>query len=126
YIGSVIAITGFGPNPGHLTAIDAASGDIKWNKDFPEPCSSASHTTAGNITFVGRNGGELEAYNATTGALLWSFQTGAGANNVPTVFEDGGPEDVAFYAGGSSLAGTSHGDSLWLFSLDGKLGPVKP
>src|SRR3954453_7315958 len=36
YIGSVIAITGFGPNPGHLTAIDAASGDIKWNKDFPE------------------------------------------------------------------------------------------
>jgi alcohol dehydrogenase (cytochrome c) len=126
YIGSVIALTGFGSNPGHLTAIDAGSGAIKWNQNFPESCYSGSATTAGNITFVGRNGGQLEAYNATTGKLLWSFQTGAGANDVPTVFEDGGHEYVAFYAGGNSLAGTSHGDSLWLFSLDGKMGPVKP
>ena len=90
FIGSIIAITGFGPNPGHLTAIDATTGEIKWVKDFPESCYSGSATTAGNVTFVGRNGGELEAYNATTGDLLWSFQTGAGANNVPTIFEDDG------------------------------------
>jgi alcohol dehydrogenase (cytochrome c) len=126
FIGSIIAITGFGPNPGHLTAIDATTGAIKWQKEFPESCYSGSATTAGNVTFVGRNGGELEAYNATTGDLLWKFQTGAGANNVPTIFEDGGHEYVAFYAGGNSLAGTSHGDSLWLFSLDGTMGPVAP
>ncbi len=82
FIGAIIAITGFGPNPGHLTAIDATTGEIKWVKDFPESCYSGSATTAGNVTFVGRNDGELEAYNATTGDLLWSFQTGAGANNV--------------------------------------------
>jgi alcohol dehydrogenase (cytochrome c) len=126
YIGSVIAITGFGPNPGHLTAIDAGSGAITWHQDFKESCYSGSATTAGNLTFVGRNDGELEAYNATTGQHLWSFQTGAGANNVPTVFEQDGHEYVAFYAGGNSLAGTSHGDSLWLFSLDGTMGPAKP
>ena len=124
FIGSIIAITGFGPNKGHLTAIDASTGAIKWNKDFPESCYAGSATTAGNVTFVGRNNGELEAYNATTGDLLWKFQTGAGANNVPTIFEDDGHEYVAFYAGGNSLAGTSHGDSLWLFSLDGTMGPV--
>lgn len=33
---------------------------------------------------------------------------------------------IAFYAGGNSLAGTAHGDSLWLFSLDGRIGPVAP
>ncbi|MDX6375818.1 MAG: quinohemoprotein ethanol dehydrogenase, partial [Gaiellaceae bacterium] len=126
FIGSIIAITGFGPNPGHLTAIDGTTGAIKWQKDFPESCYSGSATTAGNVTFVGRNGGELEAYNATTGDLLWKFQTGAGANNVPTIFEHDGHEYVAFYAGGNSLAGTSHGDSLWLFSLDGTMGPVAP
>jgi mono/diheme cytochrome c family protein len=126
FIGSIIAITGFGPNPGHLTAIDGTTGEIKWQKDFPESCYSGSATTAGNVTFVGRNGGELEAYNATTGDLLWSFQTGAGANNVPTIFEQDGHEYVAFYAGGNSLAGTSHGDSLWVFSLDGTMGPVEP
>ncbi len=43
---------------------------------------------------------------------------------MPTIFEDDGHEYVAFYAGGNSLAGTSHGDSLWLFSLDGTMGPV--
>jgi alcohol dehydrogenase (cytochrome c) len=126
FIGSILTITGFGPNPGHLTAIDASTGEIKWNKNFPESCYAGSATTAGNVTFVGRNNGELEAYNATTGAQLWKFQTGAGANNVPTIFEDGGHEYVAFYAGGNSLAGTSHGDSLWLFSLDGTMGPVAP
>ena len=39
---------------------------------------------------------------------------------------DDGHEYVAFYAGGNSLAGTAHGDSLWLFSLDGTMGPVEP
>jgi mono/diheme cytochrome c family protein len=37
--------------------------------------------------FVGRNSGELEAYNAETGQRLWSFQTGAGANDTATFFE---------------------------------------
>ncbi len=35
-----------------------------------------------------------------------------------------GKEYVAFLSGGNALAATSHGDSLWLFGLDGKLGPA--
>ena len=66
---------------GTFTAIDATSGKTVWQKTFPEPCYSGTATTAGNLVFVGRNAGELQAYNATTGARLWSFQTGAGANN---------------------------------------------
>ena len=31
-----------------------------------------------------------------------------------------------FYAGGNSLAGSAHGDNLWLFGLNGTLGPVAP
>lgn len=71
--------------------------------------------------FVGRNGGELEAYGADDGKLLWSFQTGAGANSTVSVFQHDGTEYVAFLAGGNSLAATAHGASLWLFSLDGTL-----
>jgi mono/diheme cytochrome c family protein len=59
------------------------------------------------------------------GNQLWSFQTGAGANNAPTVFKHDGKEYVAFYAGGNALAASAHGDNLWLFSLDGTLGPAK-
>ena len=35
--------------------------------------------------------------------MLWSFQTGAGANDSPTFFEQDGKEYVAFYSAGNSL-----------------------
>ena len=89
-----------------------------------DSCYSGTATTHGNLVFVGRNNGELQAYNAENGTFLWRFQTGAGANDTPSFFERNGHEYVAFYAGGNSLAGTAHGDNLWLFGLDGALGPV--
>ena len=109
---------------GTFTAIDATSGKTVWQKTFPEPCYSGTATTAGNLVFIGRNGGELQAYDATNGDRLWSFQTGAGANNTPTIFQQDGKEYIAFLAGGNSLAATPHGDNLWLFALDGTLGPA--
>ena len=124
--GSIFAATGFARNPGTLTAIEATTGAIKWQRRWVgDSCYSGTTTTAGNLVFVGRNNGELQAYDAKGGDLLWRFQTGAGANTTATVFEHDGNEYVAFYAGGNSLAGTAHGDNLWLFSLDGSLGPVE-
>jgi quinohemoprotein ethanol dehydrogenase len=109
---------------GTFTAIDATSGKTVWQKTFPEPCYAGTSTTAGNLVFVGRNAGQLEAYDATNGDLKWSFQTGAGANNTATIFQQDGKEYVAFLSGGNSLAATPHGDSLWLFGLDGTIGPA--
>ena len=109
---------------GTFTAIDATSGKTVWQKKFPEPCYSGTATTAGNLVFIGRNAGQLQAYNATTGARLWSFQTGAGANNTPSIFQQNGKQYIAFLAGGNSLGATPHGDNLWLFALDGTLGPA--
>jgi quinohemoprotein ethanol dehydrogenase len=109
---------------GTFTAIDAASGKTVWQKRFPDPCYAGTSTTAGNLVFIGRNDGELEAYDATSGERLWHFQTGAGANNTATIFEQGGKEYLAFLSGGNSLQATPHGDSLWLFGLDGTLGPA--
>ena len=122
YNGSTFAPQG--APTGTFTAIDAATNRIAWQKQFSDSCYSGSTTTAGNIVFVGRNKGQLEAYNATNGKLAWSFQTGAGANNTASVFSLDGKEAVAFYAAGSALGGTAHGDDLWLFGLDGKLGPA--
>jgi outer membrane protein assembly factor BamB len=107
-----------------LTALDMKTNRIAWQRNFTDSCYSGSATTAGNIVFVGRNKGQLQALDARTGKTLWSFQTGAGANNVPTVFEQGGTEYIAFYAGGSALGATPHGDNVWLFSLNGTLGPA--
>jgi glucose dehydrogenase/cytochrome c5 len=124
-LGSTLTVGGgFGANPGTFTAVDVTTGRIVWQKRWQESCYAASTTTAGNVVFTGRNDGRLQAYNATNGHLLWSFQTGAGANNAPTFFERDGHEYAVFYAGGNALAASPHGDNLWLFSLDGTLGPV--
>jgi alcohol dehydrogenase (cytochrome c) len=123
-IGSVFTTNGFGDNAGVFVAIDATTGKIAWQHRWPESCYSGSTTTGGNLVFVGRNNGELQAYDATTGDQLWSFQTGAGANSTATVFDQGGREYIAFLAGGNALAAAPHGDNLWLFSLDGTMGPA--
>ncbi|MFL5845724.1 MAG: PQQ-binding-like beta-propeller repeat protein [Solirubrobacteraceae bacterium] len=125
YLASVWTINGFIPNPGVLAAIDVTTGRTAWRAEFDDACYSGSVATGGNLVFVGRNTGELEAYKADSGEKLWSFQTGAGANNTPTIFEQGGKQYIAFYAGGNGLAATKHGDNLWLFGLDGTLGPAK-
>jgi quinohemoprotein ethanol dehydrogenase len=125
-IGSTLTVAGgFGSNPGTFTAIDATTGKIAWQKHWPESCYSGSTTTAGNLVFVGRNDGHLQAYDARNGSLLWSFQTGAGANSTASVFQRDGTQYLAFYAGGNALAGTAHGDNLWLFSLNGTLGSAQ-
>jgi quinohemoprotein ethanol dehydrogenase len=123
--GSVFTTTGFGSQVGYFGAWDPTTGELAWRHRWPESCYSGTVSTAGGLVFVGRNSGELQAYDAESGDRLWSFQTGAGANSTATVFQRDGKEYVAFYAGGNSLAATAHGDSLWLFSLDGKLGPAQ-
>jgi len=124
-LGSIFTTTGFGSQEGHFLAIEASTGQIEWQKRWPESCYSGSVTTGGNLVFVGRNNGELQAYNAETGeGPLWSFQTGAGANTTATVFEHDGTQHLAFLAGGNALAATAHGDNLWLFSLEGTMAEV--
>ncbi len=129
YLSSVFTLQGFGTYPGVLVAQDVTTGEIAWSRRFTgtnDACYSGTTSTAGNLVFVGRNNGELQAFNASTGEILWRFQTGAGANSTPAIFEHRGRQMIAFYAGGNSLAGTAHGDSLWVFSLDGRIGPVAP
>jgi alcohol dehydrogenase (cytochrome c) len=122
--GTLTLAGGFGQNAGTFTAIDATTGKIVWQKRWPEACYAGSTTTKGNLVFIGRNDGRLHAFNATNGNPLWSFQTGAGANDAPTVFKHNGKEYVTFYAGGNALAASPHGDNLWLFALDGSMNEV--
>ena len=117
--------TGFGTQTGYFGAWDPATGEIGWQKRWPESCYSGTVATGGGLVFVGRNSGELQAYDAEDGELLWSFQTGAGANSTVSVFEQAGKQYIAFLAGGNALAASPHGDNLWLFSLDGTLGPAQ-
>jgi alcohol dehydrogenase (cytochrome c) len=111
---------------GVFAALDMHDNKLVWQQQWPEPCYSGSVTTAGGLVFVGRNDGRLTALDSGNGERLWAFQTGAGMNAPVSVFEYGGTEYVVAYSAGNLFAGSVHGDSVWLFSLDGKLGPADP
>jgi alcohol dehydrogenase (cytochrome c) len=119
----------FGTNPlpvfGIFAALDLRTNKLVWQQHWSERCLSGSVATAGGLVFVGRNDGRLTALDSATGAKRWEFQTGAGVNAPPTVFEHEGREYVAVVSGGH-VQGGPHGDSVWLFSLDGTLGQVAP
>src|SRR6201996_9207045 len=123
YIGSDTVVSSGFDTAGFLTAYDMSTGKIAWQDKFGESCYSGAVSTAGGLVFVGQNNGELQAFDVETGKKLWSFQTGAGANTTVTPFEDEGEEKIAIYAGGNSLAATSHGENFWVFSLKGTMGP---
>jgi glucose dehydrogenase/mono/diheme cytochrome c family protein len=110
--------------PGAITAYDMKTGKIVWQVHLKDACYSGVVSTAGGVVFVGRNLGELQAYNATSGKLLWGFQTGAGANAPVAIYESGGKERVILLAGGNAFQGDAHGDNLWQFSLEGTKSPV--
>jgi alcohol dehydrogenase (cytochrome c) len=123
YEGSVV---GFAPLPrmGIFAALDVTTNRLAWRYRWHDQCYSGSVATAGGLVFVGRNDGRLTALDADTGRTIWAFQTGAGVNAPASVFEHEGREYVAVLSAGNVLVGTPHGDSVWLFALDGGLGPT--
>jgi quinohemoprotein ethanol dehydrogenase len=58
--------------------------------------------------------------------VLWEFQTGAGVNATASLFMYKGHEKVVIYSAGNMFGGTPAGDSVYMFSLNGTLGPSEP
>jgi len=109
------------PAAGIFAALDMKTNKLVWQQRWKESCYSGSVTTAGGLVFTGRNDGRLTALNSSNGKRLWEFQTGAGMNSPVSIFEFEGDEYVVAYSAGSLFAGTTKGDSVWLFSTKGTL-----
>jgi plastocyanin len=75
-------------------------------------------TTAGNLVFHGEPDGNLQAYDAKTGDLLWQFQTGFGADSPAMTYAVGGEQYIAI--------GPRDGDAVWAFKLGGRIKPLYP
>jgi alcohol dehydrogenase (cytochrome c) len=125
YVAGVFGASGL-PNFGVFAALDMHTNTLVWQQQWADACYSGSTTTAGGLTFVGRNDGRLTALDSRTGVRLWEFQTGAGMNAPVSVFEHAGKQYVVAYSAGNLFAGSPKGDSVWLFGLDGTLPPAPP
>jgi glucose dehydrogenase len=106
------------PKWGTLSAIDTRhSGRIAWQVKTPEPLIGGVLATAGDLVFTGEGNGNLSAFHAKTGELLWQFNCGAGVNAPPISFEIGGRQYIAVAAGGSALFGYRQGEAVIAFAL---------
>ncbi len=101
-----------------LSAIDLASGRIKWQRQTEQPLVGGLLATAGNLVFMGEGSGRFNAYDATTGQLLWSDQLDTGVNAPPITYRIDGVQYVAVAAGGNQIFGYKAGDTLQVYKLN--------
>ncbi len=111
------------PRRGVIAAVDVRTNRLAWQQQWGEMCYAGSTVTAGGLLFVGRNDGRLTAHDKSNGALLWEFETDAGIHAAVSTFERNGQQYVVALSAGSFFPGTTRGDSVWLFALDGAGAP---
>ena len=113
---------------GTFTAIDSRTNRIAWQHKTVNRIGggSGATVTAGGLVFRGDPDGNVLALDAATGAELWRFQSGFGADAPPVIYEVDGEEYVAIATGGNQFMGSGSGDAVWSFSLKGELRPLWP
>ena len=84
---------------GQLVAWDPIARKARWTVDYPAPWNGGTMATAGNLVFQGTALGELRAYAADTGKLLWTMPTQSGVMAGPSTFTVKGEQYVAFTIG---------------------------
>ncbi len=70
---------------GNVTAVDYNTGKIRWQVKTEQPMIGGVLATAGGLVFTGEGNGLFNAYDCGDGAVLWSFQAGAGVNAPPVL-----------------------------------------
>jgi len=105
------------PTWGTLSAIDVATGAIRWQQKTDEPLVGGTLATAGGLVFTGEGNGHFSAFDSQTGKRLWQFNCGAGVNAPPISYEVGGRQYVAVAAGGSKIWGYRQGGAVVVFTL---------
>jgi alcohol dehydrogenase (cytochrome c) len=123
-LGSAFVTPPGGKTSGTFTAMDVRTNRKVWQAQWDQMCIGGSLATSGGLVFAGEGNGNVDAFDAKTGDRLWQFQTGAGANAPPITYEVDGQQYVAIGSGGNFQLNYPRGDTLWVFSLNGTLGPV--
>ena len=121
------------PPWGHLTAINADTGDIAWRinlgvtDSFPEgkrdtgrPSNGGATLTASGLIFIGgTDDAHFRAFDTKTGKLLWEHKLDFSATATPATYTaQSGRQSVAVTAtGGTAIHAPGGGDSLVAFAL---------
>lgn len=90
------------PDPSYISAVralDARSGQLKWEYRVRPKSTSGLLSTAGNLVFGGTAKGGFFALNATTGEELWRLTIGGRVHAAPMTYLADGRQQVTIAAG---------------------------
>lgn len=122
------------PPWGKLTAVDMATGEIRWDvplgripqlallgdkaAEYGSINLGGSMVTAGGLVFISAAmDDKLRAFDAESGKLIWEGKLSASAQAAPMTYSAGGKQFVVICAGGHGKLGTKRGDFVTAFSL---------
>lgn len=116
-----------------LTAVDLASGTVRWEVplgsidkmahlpfswELGTPGAGGPLITAGGLVFIGYAlDSRLRAFDLKTGKTLWKADLPAPAVSVPVSYEVNGEQYIVIPAGGHSMYGTKKSDAVLAYKL---------
>jgi alcohol dehydrogenase (cytochrome c) len=103
---------------GWLQAIDAATGTIRWKKQWPTPLVAGVTATSGGMLFTGDLNNDFLAIDASNGKTLYRFNTGGTVGGGVISYEIAGKQYVATTSGVvSGFFGGSGTSAIIVFAL---------
>jgi alcohol dehydrogenase (cytochrome c) len=87
-----------GPGSGAIRALDATTGQLRWEFPLHTAPWSGVLSTGGGLVFSGSDEGNFYALDAASGKPLWDFQTGGAIAANPVSFSIDGKQHVAIAA----------------------------
>jgi alcohol dehydrogenase (cytochrome c) len=104
-MGGAVRVDRDRPSYAALRAIDATTGERRWEFRYASPAMSGVLSTASGLVFTGDNEGNFMAFDTRSGRNLWRYQTGNGIwGAAPMTFEVDGRQHVLVPAGTTLVA----------------------
>jgi alcohol dehydrogenase (cytochrome c) len=104
-LGGVVWVDRDFPAYGALRAIDATTGERRWEFRYATPTLAGAMSTASGLVFAGDNEGNFLAFDSRTGENLWSYATGASIwGTAAMTYMQDGRQHVLIPSGGALIA----------------------
>jgi len=99
YVGGEAELDSATTGTGWLTAVDAATGKVRWRHQSASPMLAAVTTTSGGVVFTGESGGDFLVLDAKNGRVLHRFYTGGTLAGGVVTYQTGDKQYVAAASG---------------------------
>jgi alcohol dehydrogenase (cytochrome c) len=86
---------------GAVRALDARTGDLKWEFKMGDMTDGGILTTATDLLFTGNRDQYFYGLDARSGAMLWKIYLGGNIRSGPISYQAGGKQHIAVAAGAS-------------------------